>query len=68
MHASTESQTHPRGSLQRLFALGMDAYLLSRVIPYLEGKPSLLLKGVSGDRLRLDENGHIQRQLTWARF
>jgi hypothetical protein len=68
LHASVESQTHPRGSLQRLFALGMDAYLLSRVIPYLGGKPSLLLKGVSGDRLRLDENGHIQRQLTWARF
>ena len=68
LHESVESQTHPRGSLERLFALGMDAYLLSQVIPYLEGKHSLLLKGVSGDRLRLDENGHIQRQLTWARF
>jgi len=68
LRASVASQTQARGSLERLFALGMDAYLLSRVIPYLEGKPSLLLRGVSGERLSLDKNGHIRRQLTWARF
>ena len=68
LHASVNSQVQRTVGLERLFVLGMDAYLLSRVIPYLESARSLRLQGVSGDRLVLDANGYIERKLTWARF
>ena len=58
----------PSAGLERLFALGMDAYLLSRVIPYLESKSGVTLSGVSGDRLEVGGSGHIERHLDWAQF
>jgi outer membrane PBP1 activator LpoA protein len=63
-----EADHPPQAGLERLFALGMDAYLLSRVIPYLEPGTPLMLKGVSGDRLVIGKSGQIERHLEWARF
>lgn len=63
-----EAASPPQTGLERLFALGMDAYLLSRVIPYLEPRTAITLSGVSGDRLLVGKSGHIERRLTWAEF
>ena len=68
LHASVEGKKQNEGNLKRLFALGMDAYLLSRVLPYLDADASVTLKGVTADRLNINKNRHIERQLTWARF
>ncbi|MCX7627223.1 MAG: penicillin-binding protein activator [Methylophilaceae bacterium] len=53
--------------LQRLYALGLDAY---RLIPRLLGPPEIgreLLKGASG-RIRMDLNGVLNRELPRAQF
>ncbi|MDJ0958299.1 MAG: penicillin-binding protein activator [Arenicellales bacterium] len=68
LHASVEGTKQSEGNLKRLFALGMDAYLLSRVLPYLEADTAVTLKGVTADRLSVNKDRHIERQLTWARF
>ncbi len=51
----------------RLFAFGLDAY---RILPYLARmryQPGLRIPGVSG-QLRMNPNGRVIRELTWARF
>ena len=68
LKASVEAVSLPAPGLERLFALGMDAYLLSRVVPYLETGTATTLSGVSGDRLVIGSSGHIERKLSWARF
>ena len=68
LHASVEAKTQSEGNLKRLFALGMDAYLLSRVLPYLDADTVVTLKGVTADRLNINKDRHIERQLIWARF
>ena len=68
LHASVEAKAQSEGNLKRLFALGMDAYLLSRVLPYLDADAVVTLKGVTADRLNINKDRHIERQLTWARF
>ena len=68
LRASVEGKKQSDGNLKRLFALGMDAYLLSRVLPYLEPDGAVILKGVTADRLNINKDRHIERQLTWARF
>jgi hypothetical protein len=68
LKVSVEAVSPPAPGLERLFALGMDAYLLSRVVPYLETGTATTLSGVSGDRLVIGSSGHIERKLSWARF
>ncbi len=68
LRSTVEAGNPPQSGLERMFALGIDAYLLSRVIPYLDPRTSITLTGVSGDRLVIGASGHIERQLIWARF
>ena len=53
--------------LDRLFALGMDAYALSSRIIALRAIPEARYAGFSG-QLSSDQNGVIRRKLMWAQF
>lgn len=55
-----------QAGLQRLYALGVDAY---RLVPYLHSArmANEELPGATG-RLRIDNSNRVQRSLTWARF
>lgn len=53
--------------LQRLIALGADAYQLIPVLRVLESYPFERFYGETGS-LRLDTQRRVKRQLTWARF
>lgn len=53
--------------LDRLYALGMDAYLLIGELNRLGLDPAATMSGATSV-LRVDENGRAQRSLTWARF
>lgn len=68
LHRSLSDGQHEAGALKRLFALGIDAYLLSRVIPYLQPDQTFDLQGLTADRLVIDRDRQIERQLTWAQF
>ena len=51
----------------RLFAFGLDAY---RILPFLARmryQPGLRIPGTTG-QLRMEPNGRVVRDLTWARF
>lgn len=54
-------------SLQRLLAMGIDAYDLIPVLRVLQTYPFERFHGETG-LLQLDSNRRIGRQLTWARF
>lgn len=54
-------------SQARLYALGIDAYNLSRKISQLKAFPRLGISGASGT-LFLTPNLHIYRQLSWAKM
>lgn len=56
-----------RGSLARLYALGMDSYRLLAELPRLKEFPSSSIAGGTGE-LTLDELNQIHRQLLWARI
>jgi outer membrane PBP1 activator LpoA protein len=56
-----------RGQLQRLLAMGIDAYQLVPLLPMLEGHPYERYRGESGT-LRVAEGRRIDRRLQWARF
>ncbi len=68
LRAAVQSERGDEADLERLFALGIDAYLLSRVIPYMEPDMTVELKGVTAERLSISKDQQIVRQLTWARF
>ncbi len=53
--------------LDRLYALGMDAYALIGELNRLGVDPAATMSGATSV-LRVDENGRVQRSLTWARF
>jgi len=53
--------------LGRLFALGVDAYRTLRNINWLRANPNAQLHGATG-KLHMDDNNHIYRQVTWAKF
>lgn len=61
-----ELMTH-RGQLQRLVAMGIDAYQLVSLLPMLESYPNERYRGETGS-LHIDADRRIQRQLLWARF
>lgn len=54
-------------SLDRLFALGVDAYALIPQLNRLNADPNLRFNGLTSG-LRLDGDKRLQRQLLWARF
>ena len=60
-------ENHKPGPLDRLFALGMDAYSLSRVLPHMQGNQTANIPGATAT-LVIRQDRRIQRQLTWARF
>lgn len=55
------------GSLQRLLAMGVDAYQLVPLLGMLEKHSYERYRGESGE-LNIDENRRITRSLAWARF
>lgn len=56
-----------RGQLQRLIALGVDAYKLVPLLPMLESHPFEHYRGETG-KLSVTPDGRIERQLLWAQF
>jgi len=66
LHGRRELQLHS-GQLQRLVALGIDAYQLVSLVPMLASHPYERYRGETGN-LRIDEQHRILRQLLWARF
>ncbi|MFT5452706.1 MAG: outer membrane PBP1 activator LpoA protein [Enterobacterales bacterium] len=54
-------------SSARLFALGHDLYTLIPDLSKLRNFPQFQIQGLSGT-LSVDQLGHIQRTLSWARF
>ncbi|MCW8919823.1 MAG: penicillin-binding protein activator [Gammaproteobacteria bacterium] len=55
------------GQLQRLLAMGIDAYQLVPLLPLLESHPYERYRGETGS-LRVTEGRRIGRRLQWARF
>ncbi len=53
--------------LDRLYALGMDAYAITRSLALLRDNPDMLVEGATAN-LRMNRNGQIIRQLNWAYF
>lgn len=68
-NAETVSTTMPniRGSAQRLFAFGSDAWQLSAYYERLLQDPGFSVRGATGN-LRVDSQGNVQRDPTWAVF
>lgn len=56
-----------RGSSQRLFAFGFDAWKLAGHLDQLANDPGIAVRGVTGN-LRLDSLGVMQREPAWAVF
>jgi outer membrane PBP1 activator LpoA protein len=61
-----ELQSH-RGQLQRLVALGVDAYQLVPLLPMLQSHPFEQYRGETG-KLSVTANHRVERQLLWAQF
>jgi len=59
--------TEYEGRLQRLAALGVDAFHLIPMLPLLEHYPFERYAGETGT-LRMERTGEIRRSLDWARF
>lgn len=56
-----------RGEAKRLFAMGVDAYELTRSFNQLQRSPSNRIKGATGD-LSLSPDNRIQREMTWVKI
>ncbi len=54
-------------SIKRLFALGIDAYRLLANLSQLSSQRGSRMNGATG-KLLINEQGQVQRQLTWAKF
>ena len=55
------------GEMSRFYAFGIDAYEVISDLARLHVQPAAYFDGQTGT-LRLDQNGRIHRQLSWARF
>jgi outer membrane PBP1 activator LpoA protein len=65
--ALTQQQSASFGRLLRLYALGADAYRLSKELNRLSHSPTLSFQGATG-ALSIDDNGFVNRQLNWGTF
>ncbi|MCW8840070.1 MAG: penicillin-binding protein activator [Gammaproteobacteria bacterium] len=63
---AAEFQRHS-GQLQRLVALGVDAYQLVPLLPILESSPFEHYRGETG-KLSVTEDQRVKRSLLWAQF
>jgi hypothetical protein len=63
----TQQQSRDGSVLDRLFALGMDAYGLINNISQLQKNPDLTYPGTTGD-LSVTTNGRVLRRLEWFRI
>jgi hypothetical protein len=61
------SAKYRNSALDRLFALGMDAYAIMPRLEQLAGASFLRHRGFTGV-LTINSNGLVERDLTWARF
>lgn len=66
LRQSSELKRHG-GQLQRLVALGIDAYQLVPLVPMLEAYNYERYRGETGN-LQIDKRHHVIRQLLWAQF
>jgi len=66
LRSSPALQVHG-GQLQRLVALGIDAYQLVSLVPMLASHPYERYRGETGS-LHIDAQHRVLRQLLWARF
>ena len=55
------------GSLENLYALGLDAWNVLPWLPLLQRDTDLWFPGDAG-QLRMQANGHLERQPAWAQF
>ena len=68
IRAEVERYISPAGrSLQRLYALGIDAFDVIAALRPLKEYPYERFDGETGS-LSLDANNRLRRQLTWVRF
>lgn len=58
----TSYEQHPK-----LFALGIDAYLILSKLPQMKALPQFGIAGATGE-LYLDQSQHVFRRLLWAQF
>jgi outer membrane PBP1 activator LpoA protein len=65
--SNTEAFKPHRGQLERLLAMGIDAYQLVPLLPVLDGNVYERYQGETGN-LRVTEDRRIGRRLQWARF
>ena len=65
--ALTQQQSTSFGRLLRLYALGADAYRLSKELNSLSHSPTLSFQGATG-ALSIDDNGFVNRHLNWGTF
>ena len=65
--ALTQQQSTSFGRLLRLYALGADAYRLSKELNRLSHSPTLSFQGATG-ALSIDDNGFVNRHLNWGTF
>ncbi len=63
----TATLPNAMGAQARLFALGFDAFLVLPEISRLMAFPDYRVDGLSG-QLRVNDDGQIKRDLSWARF
>jgi len=65
--ATGQRKPHRHTPLDRLFALGVDAYALVYKTTELRGNPDLSHPGATG-MIRIDRSGRVLRDISWARF
>ena len=65
--ALKQQQSPSFGRLLRLYALGADAYRLSKELNRLSHSPTLSFQGATG-ALSIDDNGFVNRHLNWGTF
>ncbi|MDO3723112.1 penicillin-binding protein activator [Marinobacter sp. chi1] len=64
---ASQQLNNTRGQLGRLFAMGADAWQLSKRLPLLRQVENSSLEGQTGV-LTMSDNGSIRRQQLWAQF
>ena len=57
-------QSQKLGMLDRLFAMGLDAYQLIKYIPFMQNNPNFLYQGVTG-KLSINKSGRVLRREEW---
>ena len=65
--AAPELESIRSGTFASLYALGRDAWRVLPWLPLMHKDPDLWFRGEVGD-LRLQANGHLERQPAWAQF